>query len=175
MRILIAALICLFAFPLAAQRHQRDPLTDKQAQQIAEAGIDPNARIGLYTKFLTDRAEALKALAARTPSAARAKRLDGDLQDFTALMDELGDNLDSYSDRKADIRKALKPLNEATARWMQILQALAGEPGFDLARKDAIESLEDLTGQAKRMLAEQTQYFNEHKEQRGQDRYEPPS
>lgn len=175
MRILIAALISLFAFPLAAQRHQREPLTDKQAQQIAEAGIDPNARIGLYTKFLNDRADAIKVLAARIPSPARAKHLDDDLQDFTALLDELGDNLDTFSDRKADIRKALKPLNEATARWMQILQALAGEPGFAIARRDAIESLEDLTGQAKRMVAEQTQYFNEHKEQRGQDRYEPPT
>ena len=52
-------------------------------------------------------------------------RLDGELQDLTALMDELGTNLDVYSDRKADIRKALKALNDAAPRWLGILRTLA--------------------------------------------------
>ena len=54
-----------------------------------------------------------------------------------------------------------------------ILRALAGEPGFDLARKEAIESGEDLADQAKRLLQEQTDYFNLHKDEAGQDRAEP--
>ena len=37
-------------------------------------------------------------------------RLDNELQDVATLMDELGSNLDEYSDRHADIRLALKPL-----------------------------------------------------------------
>ncbi len=62
-------------------------------------------------------------------------------------MDELGSNLDEYSDRKADMRKALKPLNEASQRWLGILRALAGEPAFELSRKEAIESADDLADQ----------------------------
>jgi hypothetical protein len=88
-------------------------------------------------------------------------------------MDELGANLDVFSDRKADIRKSLKPLTEATQRWLGILRALAGEPGFDLARKEAIESGEDLAEQATRLLQEQTDYFKLHKDEAGQDRAEP--
>ena len=88
-------------------------------------------------------------------------------------MDELGANLDVFSDRKADIRKSLKPLTEATQRWLEILRALAGEPGFDLARKEAIESGDELSEQAKRMLLEQTNYFSLHKDEAGQDRAEP--
>jgi hypothetical protein len=88
-------------------------------------------------------------------------------------MDELGSNLDTYTDRKADVRKSLKPLNEAAQRWMGILRALAGEPGFDLERKEAIESCEELSDQAKRLLEEQTAYFNLHKDEAGQDRAEP--
>jgi hypothetical protein len=88
-------------------------------------------------------------------------------------MDEFGSNLDVYSDRHADIRKSLKPLPEATQRWLGILRALPGEPGFDLARKEAIESGEDLADQATRLLHEQTEYFNLHKDQQGQDRAEP--
>ena len=88
-------------------------------------------------------------------------------------MDELGDNLDMYSDRHADIRKSLKPLAEDSPRWLGILRALAGEPGFDLSRKEAIESGEDLADEAKRLLQEQTEYFNLHKDEQGQDRAEP--
>ena len=88
-------------------------------------------------------------------------------------MDELGDNLDVYSDRKADIRKSLKALSEATPGWQQTLRALAGEPGFSLARKEAIESGEDLAAQADRLLKEQTDYFNQHPDEKGQDRWEP--
>ena len=113
-------------------------------------------------------------IAASAPSsAARSRRLDDELQDFTALMDELGSNLDVYSDRRADTRKALKPLPEAVEHWLGILRALAGEPGFDLARKEAIESGQELAEQATRMLKEQTDYFNQHPDEKGQDRWEP--
>jgi len=104
---------------------------------------------------------------------ARSSRLNDVLEDFTALMDELGTNLDVFSDRKADVRKSLKALTEATARWQGILRSLPGEPGFDLARKEAIESHTELADQATRMLKEQTDYFNLHKDEAGQDRVEP--
>jgi hypothetical protein len=42
-----------------------------------------------------------------------------------------------------------------------------------LARKEAIESGEDLADQAKRLLSEQTDYFAQHKDEQGQDRAEP--
>jgi hypothetical protein len=174
MRRLAAFLLALsVAAGLSAQKEKREPLTDAQVEQIAQAGIDPDARISLYTKFLNERAEVIKGLTNRASSEARSQRLDNELQDFTALMDELGSNLDMYADRKADIRKALKSLSEATPRWLGIVRALAGGGGFDLSRKEAIESGEDLDDQAKRLLAEQTDYFNLHKDERGQDRAEP--
>jgi hypothetical protein len=169
-----AILICLlFAAPLPAQKEKREPLTEAQIEQIREAAIYPDERVSLYTKFLNERADVIKGLTNRARSAARGRRLDDELQDFTALMDEFGSNLDVYSDRHADIRKSLKPLPEATQRWLGILRALPGEPGFDLARKEAIESGEDLADQATRLLHEQTEYFNLHKDQQGQDRAEP--
>lgn len=169
-----AILVCLFCVvPLFAQKEKREPLTGAQIEEIREAGIDPPERVKLYTKYLDEHAETIKGLTNRGKSPSRAKRLDDELQDLTALMDELGSNLDVYSDRKSDIRKSLKPLTEAAQRWLGILRALPGEPGFDLARKEAIESGEDLADQAKRLLDEQDRYFEEHKDERGQDRYEP--
>jgi hypothetical protein len=163
----------MLAAPLGAQKEKREPLTEVQIEKIREAGIDPVERVSLYTKFLDEHAEVLKGLTSRVHSAARGQRVDDELQDFTALMDELGSNLDVYSERKADVRKALKPLNEATGRWLGILRALPGEPAFDLARKEAIESSEELADQAKRLETEQIDYFNQHKDERGQDRAEP--
>jgi len=174
MRCLAAILVCLFvAAPLSAQKEKPEPLTEAQIEEIREAGIDPAGRINLYTKFVNEHADVIKGLTARSKSITRARRLDEELQELTALMDELGANLDQYADRHADLRKALKPLAEANDRWLGILRALAGEPGFDLARKEAIESGEDLADQAKRLLTEQTEYFNLHKDEQGQQRAEP--
>jgi hypothetical protein len=173
-RSLAPILICLFfAALLFAQKDKPEPLTEAQIEEIREAGIYPNDRINLYTKYLNEHADTIKGLTNRSKSIARGKRLDEELQDLTALMDELGANLDQYSERHADMRKALKSLAEASEHWLGILRALPGEPNFDLARKEAIESEEDLAGQAKRLLTEQTEYFNLHKDEQGQERAEP--
>src|ERR1039457_6976856 len=152
MRCFAAVVVCLLgARLLPAQKEKREPLTGAQIEQIREAGIYPDDRVKLYTKFLEEHAEVIKGLTKRSKSTARSRRLDDELQDLTAMMDEAGSNLDVYSDRKADIRKSLKPLPEAIQRWLTILRALPGEPGFDLARKEAIESGEDLAEQATRL------------------------
>jgi hypothetical protein len=166
------ALLAL-AIPLLAQKEQRQPLTEAQIDQIREAGIYPDDRIKLYTKFLDERADTIKGLTPRGHSSARTKRVDNELQDLTALMDELGSNLDQYGERKADMRKSLKPLTESTQRWLEVLNALPTEPGFDLSRKEAIDSGKDLADQANQLLKEQTDYFNVHKDEKGQDRAEP--
>ena len=174
MRFLAAMLVCVFLpTPLHGQKEKREPLNAAQIDQIRDLGSFPDERIKLYTKFLEERAGVIKGLTNRAKSAARATRLDGELQDFTALMDELGSNLDVYSDRHSDIRPSLKLLSEAAPRWTRILHALAGEPGFDLARKEAIESCEELSDQATRLLTEQDDYFKLHKGEAGQEREEP--
>jgi hypothetical protein len=170
-----ALLLLMIAAPLFAQRQVRDPLTQAQAEKIAEAGIDPPERVHLYTKYLDEHADTIKALAKRADTRARNNQLSGDLEDFADLMDELGSNLDVYSDRKADVRKALKPLNEAIERWQAILNGLPSESGFDLARTDALDSSNDLADQAKQMAQDQDKYFKEHKDQAGQQRELPPA
>ena len=159
--------------PLSAQKEKRDALTQGEVEKIREAGIDPVERVKLYTEFVNEHVTTVKNLTNRGKSASRSKRLDDELQNLTALMDELGANLDVYSDRHSDIRASLKPLTVATQQWLSTLKALAGEPGFDLSRKEAIESGQDLADQAERLLREQTDYFNLHKDERGQERAEP--
>lgn len=163
----------LLAIPLLAQKEHRQPLTEAQVDQIREAGIDPNGRIKLYAKFVDEHVDTIKGLTARAHSSARSHRLDDELQDLTALMDELGANLDQYADRKADMLKALKALNEATSRWLDVVRTLPTDPGFDLSRKEALESGGDLSDQVAQLFKEQTDYFALHKDEKGQERVEP--
>ncbi len=175
MRILSAIFFGVLAVaPLAAQLDaKQDPLTPDQQDQIAEAGVDPVARVDLFVKFLDERADTVRALIKRAMSPARSQRLAGDLQQFGALMDELGDNLDMYSQREADLRKSLKGLNEGVQRWQGVLHDLPSEPGFDLSLKNAVASAGDLANQAKQLTADQEAYFKAHPDQKGQDRSEP--
>src|ERR1700709_1664347 len=88
----LACLCVLLALPpgrLVAQKDKREPLTEAEVEQIREAGIAPPDRINLYTKFLNEHAGTIKGLTNRSKSLARGKRLDDELQDLTALMDEL--------------------------------------------------------------------------------------
>jgi len=174
MRALNAILVSLLIYaPLAAQKEKPEPLTEGQQDQIAEAGIDPVARVTLYVKFIDDHSDTIKGLITRAHTEARIRRLNGELQSFSALVDELGDNLDVYSERKADIRRALKPLTEGLTRWQQTLHGLPSEPGFEVSLKDALDSVGDLSDQAKQISADQDAYFKAHPDEKGQDRYEP--
>jgi len=168
-----ALLAALCALPLHAQHPRRETLSSAEIDQIREAAVYPAERIKLYTKFLDQRAAKVKDLAGRPRSEQRSQKLDDALQDLTALMDELDGNLDVYSDRKSDIIKALRPLSEAVPRWISIVRALPGESGFDLSRKEALESGDELADQATRLLQEQQDYFATHKDERGQEREDP--
>ncbi len=165
-------LTSLFSLPpaLPGQRIKTASLNEKEVEEIRESAVFPAERIKIYTRIIEERAAVIKSLTGRTKSSQRVLKLDATLQDFTALMDEMGSNLDQYSDRHSDIRRGLKPLTEAMPRWLSILRTLPGESGFDLARKEAIESGEELSDQATRLLHEQEEYFATHKDEREQER-----
>jgi hypothetical protein len=174
MRTLAALVFCfLLCASLAAQKEKREPLTEVQQDQIAEAGIDPVARVDLYVKFLNEHSETIRSMIKRAKGPARTHRLDDELLDFAALMDELGDNLDVYSGRNADLRKSLKGLNEGVQGWQGALHDLPSEPGFELALKEALDSAGDLSTQAKQITTDQEAYFKAHPDEKNQDRSEP--
>lgn|GEM_PF-808999 len=169
--LLTCVLICMV--PGYAQREKRQPLNERQIEQIREAGVFPDQRVHLYTGFIAEKIDSIDALGKRGKSSARTSRLDETLMDLAALADELSSNLDQYGERKADLRKSLKGLNEALPHWTATLRELAAEPGFDLSRKEALDSLADLSELATQMEKEQNAYFEAHKDERGQQRAEP--
>ena len=172
--ILTALAMCLACTaPVRAQRQRHDPLTPAQVDKIREAGIAPQLRLKLYAQFVDEHLDGIKRLTVRAHTRAWEHRMDSELQNLTALMDELGSNLDQYADRKADIRKALKSLTGDTQRWKAQLKALPPSRIYDLSLKEAIASVGDISDDASESLKDQTQYFKEHKDQQGQEWAEP--
>lgn len=174
MRALLAGAMGLaIMIPLHAQKEKRDPLTGPEIEKIREAGDDPPERVKIYMEILAEHIDAVKEYGAKGHSPSRAKRLDDELQSVAAVADEFSSNLDVFDERKADIRKALGKLNEEIPKWQETLKSLKSERSYELSQTDAIASVKDLADQAAEMQKDQTKYFDEHPDQKGQERFEP--
>ena len=152
-----------------AGQQNRDPLSQSESDQIAELRDQPVPRIKLYQKFIEQRISAIKDLGTNPKAADRKAELRARFEEFTRLADELQDNLDTFDAAHADIRKALKDLVPASAKWPEILKQAAPDPSYDFSRKTALEAAQSTSDQAKELLDSQTKYFAEHKDEAGKN------
>ena len=151
--------------PQNGGQQNKDPLSEAESDQIAEARDQPVQRIKLYQKFIEQRIAAIKDIGANPKAADRKAELRARFEEFTRLSDELQDNLDTFDDAHADIRKALKDLVPASAKWPDILKQAADDPVYDFSRKTALDAAESASDEAKKLLESQTKYFAEHKDE----------
>jgi hypothetical protein len=167
----IACFLLLFlAAGFAARLHAQDPddpLTDDETQQIRDNKTNPNERVKLYMKFIDQRLDGIKSLAGGRKSDNEKAEVRAKLEEFTHLCDELQDNLDTYDEAHADIRKSLKDLVADTAKWPDALKAAGSDPSYDFSHKTALEAAQSATDEARKMSIEQDVYFDVHKKQRG--------
>ncbi|MFZ0273002.1 MAG: hypothetical protein WB524_23035 [Acidobacteriaceae bacterium] len=153
-----------FAPRLLAQ-DQNDPLSEDEIQQIRDNKTNPNERIKLYQKFIDQRLDAIRQLSGPKSDNERAQVRDK-LEEFTRLCDELQDNLDTYDEAHADIRKSLKELVADTARWPDALKAAGADPSYDFAHKTALEAAKSAADEVHQLSLEQDVYFDAHKKER---------
>jgi hypothetical protein len=103
-------MLLMAVLPLLAQRNERDPLNPKEVDELRDTNQEPEKRLPLIVRFARERLDA--ALAARgnpkLSAADRTATIHSSVQDFLSIYDELGDNLDMYTDQKEDLRKPLK-------------------------------------------------------------------
>jgi chromosome segregation ATPase len=162
-------LLLLLAAGFVSQLHAQDPndpLTEDEVQQIRDNKTNPNERIQLYIRFIDGRLDAIKALSGKGKSENEKAEVRARLEEFTRLCDELQDNLDTYDEAHADIRKSLKELVAATAKWPQALNAAGSDPSYDFSHKTALEAARSATDEARQMSISQDVYFDVHKKQR---------
>lgn len=162
---LILALASFFV-PLASQaQSKRDPLNDRETDQVRELRDQPMPRIRLYQGFLQQRIDAIKSIGKSPKTDERKADLRSKLEEFTYLSDELQDNLLTFDDAHADLRKALKDLLAASSKWPAILEAAEPDPMYEVSQETALESAQSTVDQARELLRSQTQYFSTHKDE----------
>jgi hypothetical protein len=148
--------------PLQAQA-KKDPLTDKQIEEVREAGDQPPQRLTLYIGYIDERAKGIHSLSADPHAQYREDRLHTLYEEFTRLSDELQDNMDAFDGQHADLRKVLKVIVDKTGEWTTILNEPKPSPQYDFAQKTALDSNQTAHETASQMLPEEVKYFAEKK------------
>jgi len=142
----------------SAQRH-RDPLTEEEADQLRDLRQEPLKRLRLIVKFARARLEAAERLRSDPRIPDGGKQIRTLLEDFTNIVDEMDDNLDSY--RAEDLRKPLKEIVEADTDFQLRLRTLKqGTPEekrieYAFALDSAIDSVNASADTARAMLDDQ--------------------
>jgi hypothetical protein len=150
-----------FVAPLHAQE-QDHVLTDAEIDQLRESAYFPNDRVMVFIKFLDERNKAIQELFAHPRNPGREQDTHDLLEQFTAIADELDDNLDDYGPHHRDIRKALPKLVEATERWSSNLKTPPDNEAYSVSRKLALEAIRDLHDEATQLIEDQKAWFAAH-------------
>jgi len=148
----------------SAQRH-RDPLTQPEIDQIRDTSWEPQERLSLYVKFARARLAGLEQMRSDPKVKDRPQQTHDKLDDFLLIYDELNDNIDTYVDRKDDIRKPLKLIIEADVEFKGELRALkdaADVPPeeakqYEFILTNVLDTVESSTGDHRKLLAEQVE------------------
>ena len=145
-----------------AQRH-REPLSQSEIDQIRDASWEPKQRLMLYVQFSRARLVKLEEMRSDPKIKDRPRRTHDMLADFLLLYDELNDNIDTYVDRKDDIRKPLKMIIEADTEFQAKLRGLkdaADVPAAELQQyefvlTDILDTVDTSAQDHRKLLADQ--------------------
>jgi len=154
--------LLLFYAPHAVAQRSEATLSEGEVEQLRDAAYVANDRVMVFIKLINTRIKALEDLYAKPRRPGREQDTHDLMEQFTSLANELEDNLDDYSDRHRDIRKALPKLIEASDRWGTAIRTPADNASYSVSRKIALESLEDVRQQANQVLEEQKTWFAAH-------------
>lgn len=157
------AVLTIVTGPTALAQRHRDPLTQPEIDQIRDASWEPRQRLPLYVQFARARLVKLEEMRSDPKTKDRARQTHDLLDDFQLLYDELNDNVDTYVDRKDDIRKPLKVVIEADTEFQAKLLALrdaANVPKeeaqqYEFVLTNILETLDTSADDHKKLLAEQ--------------------
>ena len=158
---LLALLVLLLTVSVHAQIQEK-ALSSTEVEVLRETADDPPARTLAFVTFLNDRASAIDKLMAGKRRPGREEDLHDEMEQFTAIAGDLGDNLDEYGTRHYDIRKSLPKLLAATERWATTLKSPPENDTYKLLRTLALDAVADLHEQTVKLIADQKAYFLAH-------------
>jgi hypothetical protein len=160
-RIALAFVLVALALPARAQ-HNDSALSEGEIEQLRDSAYVANDRLLVFIKFLDARNKAIQDLFAHPRKPGREDDTHDLLEQFTAIADELNDNLDDYGPHHRDIRKALPKLLDATERWSSNIKQPPENATYDLSRKLALEAIRDIREEATQLVEDQKTWFAAH-------------
>ena len=162
-----AALLLLTGLFVARQpafaQAGEDMLSQREVDSLRDSAFVPLDRVIVYERILNDREKRLEELLAkRRGHTDFAGEMHDVLDQFGAIADELNDNLDEYSRKHRDVRKALPRLVEATERWSTALRTPADDQAYAVVRRIALDNVKDTRELAQSLQTELDAYFRAH-------------
>lgn len=164
-------LLVVLLLTMVAAARRRDPLTEAENDQLRDVAMEPGKRLKLYIKFAEARLLAIDQLRSDPKFAeGRGKKIHDLLEDFTAILDEINDNLDTYQGRpltkedRSEFHKGLKEVVEAADKFDLKLRTLksAAETDpqtkkeatdFQFVLQDAADALKSSADMAREYLS----------------------
>lgn len=162
------ALLISFVPSLAAQR--RDPLTDKEVDQLRETAQEPDKRMHLWVTFAKARIEAIDHLRSDKKMAdTQAEKVSELLDDVASIVDEIDQNLSEYDKQGSDLRKSLREVIEMDSDFQLKLRAIKDttEKGprklMNFTLDNAMESVNASADSARAMLDDENTKLGKEK------------
>lgn len=155
-------LLLLLASGLVQAQRRRDPLTDKESDELRETALEPLKRMKLLVTYARARMATIEQLRANPKLNADA----GDqirmlLEDVAGLVDETDENLATYKGKDSDLRKPLKLVVETNTDFQLKLRTLRETSSpedlkrFGFALETTTDSVNSSADSARAMLDEQ--------------------
>jgi hypothetical protein len=160
----VAKLALVLALLSTAWAQRRpDPLNPLEADQLRDAAQEPSERLKLYIVFSRTRLTSLEQLRADPKATDRAQQTRELLQNFLDVYDEMNDNIDTFVERKADLRKPLKSIIEADTEFQAKLRALKSSVDtnknevkqYDFLLTSVLETVDSSVQDHRQLLSEQ--------------------
>jgi hypothetical protein len=156
----------LLPFLLTGSAHAQrssDPLTQPEIDQLRDAAQDADPRLKLYIAFARARLTALEQVRSDAKITDKGEAIHDRLQDFVDVYDELNDNIDTFNNRKADLRKVLKVIIEADTEFQARLRALKDSAeaskdeakAYEFVMSDATDDVDTSIAGHRQLLTEQ--------------------
>ena len=170
-RLIVALGLLVVTVAAAAEQRHRDPLTALEVDQLRDAAQDPETRLKLYVEFARSRLQKLEQIRSNEKLPDRTEQTRAALQDFLDVYDELSVNVDTYADRGADLRKALKPVIEGDTEFGAKLRAFKASlansreeaDNYEFLTTSALAAVDEGAKEHRELFTEQQETFKHKK------------
>jgi len=160
LRLLVTLLAVAFA---ASAEPRREVLTSAEIDQLRDTAQEPEMRLKLYVKFARARLDTVDQARTNPKTTDHGQEMHDRLQDFLDIYDELNENVDTFADRRADIRKVLKNIIEADNEFQAKLRALRDSKNapaeeakqYEFLLGNALDTLDSSVQDHRQLLSEQ--------------------